>query len=83
MPEIIIAISMLITVGSIMLAGLAIVYARDINRRINILAEQIESIDDFLDIVAVEAEAIERQIRRSAQDAQYAQFNVEAGVRSH
>lgn len=76
MPEAIIAVMMLITVGSILLAGLAIVYARDINRKINILAEQIESIDDFLDRVTVEAESIERQIRQQVEQ-------VNLGTRTH
>lgn len=54
MPEIIIAAMMLITVGSIMLAGLSLVYARDLERRIDGIVEQIDSMDAFLETAIVE-----------------------------
>ena len=67
MPEFIIAASMIITTGSALLAGLALVNARDAHRKLEILAEQVEGIDDFLERVTLEAEHMEQQMQQSAQ----------------
>ena len=58
---------MIITTGSALLAGLALVNARDAHRKLEILAEQVEGIDDFLERVTLEAEHMEQQMQQSAQ----------------
>ena len=73
MPEFIIAASMIMTTGSALLAGLALVSARDAHRKLEILAEQVESIDDFLERVTLEAEHMEQQMRQAAQQMHQSQ----------